>query len=1198
MLKRLELIGFKSFADKTLLDFGPGITAVVGPNGSGKSNIVDAVRWILGEQSAKSLRGDEMADVIFNGSTTRRALGMAEVTLTLDNSKRALTIEADEVQVTRRVYRDGEGEYLINKQPARLRDIKEMFLGSGAGGSAYCIIEQGGVQAILEASTLDRRTIFEEAAGISRFKAKKIETLRKLENVEQNLLRLADILKELDEQLRKTKLQASKAQRYQEYLERLKALRVAQSLEEYHQHTMQLAAVSRALESLRASLAERTHEDEQREARLQSLERASAGAEGDVQRVEVALSEAKERLTTEAATHRIEQEKTAGLEKEIAKTRGEWQTLNWELARANLTAEQAGRELAEIEAGFAGQAEALNQLERELTRIAQRSSELADQGQRDKDDYFQLFNQQVQRQNEERQKRSLIVQLQQQRQRLQRKAELGAQQLTQLNDALQVLTQSEQEAEEQLSATRAKLADERGQRDACRRTQEQIAEQLAYSREQRGALASRINVLEGLERSKEGLSAGVKEVLALINQPEAGPWRSIVGLVADLLTVRHEYAPLIDIALGARAQSLLVRNAGDLAAALAVRGETFSGRVTFWPAPSAMPWLNGAGDSLPNHAGLIGSAARLVTCTHPEFAHLPEHLLGTTLVVQDLATARGLAAEMSGYRFVTLQGELLESNGELTVGAHHAESGILSRKSELRELRARETELDSQIAAIEQKLVAAREELARHDTHVEQAQQEIEILAQQATEMRSEQKQERQRHELVAQQMETDSSEIQQFDRDLAALMEALPNAEALARAAEQQVEALRRRQELALVEARDLGQKREDGERKRTEITALVAQAKEQRKNAIDRARQAQDALRQKRLDQRSKQEQLANLQELLRLSEQVMLRASDAMAQAYLDKDHAERQGRQFRAAAEALKQERQTFLEQAHSARQVWQGLHQQLSERELEANDLGHRREGLATRLREEHGLELVDLYRDYRPPAAAADAADAHEEIDELKRKMTRLGNVNPDALQELRELEARGATLRTQQDDLAAAKKSLDEIIHRINDDSRSLFTASFEAIRGHFQDLFRKLFGGGMADVVLEDPNDVLESGVDIVARPPGKELRSISLLSGGEKTLTAVALLLAIFRSKPSPFCLLDEVDAALDEANIGRFAAVLRDFLDLSQFIIITHAKKTMAAADVLYGVTMQESGISQRIAVRLEDFPDDEAAKKAG
>lgn len=1198
MLKRLELIGFKSFADKTQFDFGPGITAVVGPNGSGKSNIVDAVRWILGEQSAKSLRGDEMADVIFNGSTTRRALGMAEVTLTLDNSKRALAVDADEVQVTRRVYRDGEGEYLINKQPSRLRDIKEMFLGSGAGGNAYCIIEQGGVQAILEASTRDRRTIFEEAAGISRFKAKKIETLRKLENVEQNLLRVADILQELEEHLRKTRLQASKAQRYQEYLERLKRLRVAQSLDEYHRHTLHLALINQAVEELRTSLAERVNEDEQREARLQSLEKAVADAEGEAQRAETALTEAKDKLTTEAATHRIEQEKTAGLEKEIVKTRSDWQTLNWELAHAARAAEQSGRELAEIEAVFATQTETLHQLERELTQVTHRLSELADQGQRDKDEYFQLFNQQVQRQNEERQKRSLIGQLQQQRLRLQRKAELGAQQLTQLDNELRVLTQSEQETQGQLTATRTRLADQRCKRDESRRAQEQIAEQLANQREQRGALASRMNVLEGLERSQEGLSAGVKEVLALVNQPDPGPWRSVVGLVADLLTVRHEYAPLIDVALGNRAQSILVRSLDGLSGALAAKTGEFSGRVTFWPAPTALPWLSGNGPSLPQHSGLVASAARLVSCTHPEFTHLPEHLLGTTLVVKDLATAHSLAATMQGFRFVTLQGDLLECDGELTVGVHHAESGILSRKSELRELRVCVTELDSQIAAIEQQLGTVRENLARCDAQVEQAQQEVEILGQQVMELRTKQKQERQRHDQVVQQIETDSSEIQQFDRDLKALEEALPQAAALARAAEEQVEAFKRRQEAALVEARDLGARREAGERRRTDITAALAQAREQRKNASEHACQAQESLRQKQSDQRAKQEQLAGLQELLRLSEQVMLRASDAMAQAYLAKDSAERLGRQFRADAERLKHERQTFLEQAHTARQTWQTLHQQLSERELEANDLNHRREGLALRLREEHELDLVELYRDFKPPTEATEATAAQEEIAEVKRKMQRLGNVNPDSLQELRELEARAVNLQTQHSDLSAAKKSLDDIIDKINEESRALFAASFEAIRGHFQELFRKMFGGGMADVVLEDPDDVLESGVDIVARPPGKELRSISLLSGGEKTLTAVALLLAIFRSKPSPFCLLDEVDAALDEANIGRFAAVLRDYLDLSQFIIITHAKKTMAAADVLYGVTMQESGISKRIAVRLEDFPDDEAAKKAG
>jgi chromosome segregation protein len=438
---------------------------------------------------------------------------------------------------------------------------------------------------------------------------------------------------------------------------------------------------------------------------------------------------------------------------------------------------------------------------------------------------------------------------------------------------------------------------------------------------------------------------------------------------------------------------------------------------------------------------------------------------------------------------------------------------------------------------------------------------------------------------------------MQNLDQELADLQQAHAAAAAEARQAQEVVQQVQARQRAAEEEARALEARRHQSEQACANARVALGMAEERRRANAERHQQAQRDHKDRQAEQRQKQEQLAGLQERLRASEQAALTASAGLAQAYLDKENAERESRQHRAEAERLRAERQLVAEQAQTVRQQWQGLREEAHGLELESSNLRHRLDDLVARLREDHDLDLVALYAEYRPPEAPPDAAAAQEEIADLKKKVARLGSVSLDSLQELQELESRAGALQTQHDDLDAARKALDEIIGRINHDSQELFTTTFAAIRGHFQELFRKMFGGGMADVVLEDPTDVLESGVEIVARPPGKELRSLSLLSGGEKTLTAVALLLAIFRSKPSPFCILDEVDAALDEANTGRVAAALRDYLALSQFIVITHHKRTMAVADVLYGVTMQEAGISKRIAVRLEDYPDEEV-RKAG
>jgi chromosome segregation protein len=617
---------------------------------------------------------------------------------------------------------------------------------------------------------------------------------------------------------------------------------------------------------------------------------------------------------------------------------------------------------------------------------------------------------------------------------------------------------------------------------------------------------------------------------------------------------------------------------------------------------------------------VIAVAEQLVTCDHPEVADLPRQLLGQTLIVRDLDTARQLAARAGGYRYVTLQGELLEPDGTLTVGTHHAETGILSRKSELRELREQAIVLDERIAVTEHGLLDLRERAAALDTRLGSIQEEIDVLAEQAADLRSRLVQRRQRREGLHEEVAISRSEISGVEHDIQELEESWRRARAQAEAADAQVQALQARLQGADQEIRQREHQRQ--QRQQDVTTAKVALAKiEERLTALRaKHRQTQTDLEQRRQEQAQGDQRLTAARSRLEESARTMLQASSMLAEWYLRKESAEHRAAELVGQREAQRQERHTLTERAQAARSEWRTHQEQAHARELVVNDMRHHREGIAERLREDYQIELAELYQqaladgrfaavpeetatapeiddlpeqDDRPPPQGRqlDAAVINEEIAELRRKLNRLGSVNLDSLQELAELEARADTLQTQFDDLAAAKRSLEEIIAEINRDSRRLFSETFAAIRGHFQELFRKLFGGGMADIVLEEESDILESGIEIIARPPGKELRSISLMSGGEKTMTAVALLLAIFRSKPSPFCILDEVDAALDEANIGRFTAVLRDFLDQSQFIIITHSKKTMAVADVLYGVTMQESGVSKRVAVRFEDWVED-------
>jgi chromosome segregation protein len=1259
MLNRLELVGFKSFADKTVFDFGDGITAIVGPNGSGKSNIVDAVRWILGEQSAKSLRGGEMADVIFNGSSSRRSLGLAEVTMTFDNMRSHLALDAQEVQITRRVYRSGEGEYLINGQVCRLKDIKDLFLGSGAGNDAYCIIAQGKVDVLLQASTRDRRSIFEEAAGISRFKAKKIETLRKLERVDQNLQRVRDIIEEVEKQLRTVKLQASKAQRFQEYSQRLRALRVALGLKDYHRLTEALRREEAQLNQLRGELDQRAARAGACEAEAERLEILLADLDDALHEGEGALARVLGQIRAEETTLTREAALTADLEAELGRTRSRLGELTARVGTLAETVARSAAEYTEADTHAARHRQDVAERTAALTQTKAWVDALHEQLTHDKAEHLDQMRRAAHRQNEAVAARAQLDNLRRERDRLRHRSAQAAENLASIDVELDELVAAEAEVNDRLGAARRRLQEARHDQERLGQLRDRTTEHISELRQQRSGLDSRAVVLDGLIKSREGLGAGVREVIGLIEQPEPGPWAAVLGMIADFLTVKREYAPLIDIALGEWAQRFIVRDIDRLAAALGCRREPFAGRVSFLPLAaggeragdgtaraelrrnrlvqlSLLSRVRQPGEKnvTPEHPGMVAAADQLVSCDHPELGDLPAQLLGRTLVVRDLATARAIAEHAPGFRLVTLAGELLEPDGTLTVGTHHAETGILSRNSELRELRELVVRLDARLVDLERDLADLRDRVLDAEQQAQEEQEQIDVLGEQAADLRGRVQRHRDRRQGLHEEVTVSRDEMQRIDEEFAGLERTWHESQAQAAEAEAQVQILHARMHEADEELRHKDRDRQLQQASCTDAQVALATAEERLRSLEVQHQQLEREQRQRGQELLLARQSLADGRAKMTESQATMLRATAVLAQAYLDKEGAQRRCAELAQQREQKRQERGRLTQQAQAVRAEWRKHQETVHERDLEVSNLRHQRATLVQRLKDDYQLDLAQLYAHSYTAKNAADAEkvsgpfsaatvpdepvtngsaamgpdtlsgpalsvpaltnpeEINAEIEELRRKLSRLGSVNLDSLAELNELETRSASLTAQFDDLTGAKKNLDEIIGKINQDSRTLFIDTFTAIRAHFQELFRKLFGGGMADVVLEDEADVLESGIEVIARPPGKELRSISLMSGGEKTMTAVALLLAIFRSKPSPFCLLDEVDAALDEANISRFTAVLREFLDQSQFIIVTHSKKTMAAADVLYGITMQESGISKQVAVRFEDWVEDE------
>jgi chromosome segregation protein len=790
------------------------------------------------------------------------------------------------------------------------------------------------------------------------------------------------------------------------------------------------------------------------------------------------------------------------------------------------------------------------------------------------------------------------------RTRLSTKATQYTEQLASLDIELEVLQRGEQDILTRKAAAWDEVLELNRQRDHWRRQAEGAKDLLAQLRAQRTGLANRVEVLEGLERSLEGLGTGVREVVALL-ESEKAVRTLVVGLVADVLTVPRDVAPLIDIALGEAAQRFVVRDELKLDGWLRQRTAPLAGRVGFVP----LREVGRSGDEL-GPAGAFAAflaehgaerAAASVRCADAALMGVPEQLLGRTLIVPDLATARVMRSaearfEAGPCRYVTRQGELLDDDGTLTVGTHRAETGILSRKSELRELRERLQPLDERIQATEQHYDACRSSADALDAPLQALQAKIEVLTEEAGAQRSRIGTHRSNREGLHQDLASNRTALVDYDREVQQLEDKYAAAQRQAALTDERVALLEARLEQANHTIRRLEAEREARQTASTAAQVALAQAVE--RLAGLHARLEQVEAEQRTLDKQRAEcaDQQDELGDRLRTCELAALTGSAELAAAYARKETAERALASAAGERQLARARRQHLATQIAQVRSAWQEQHQAAAATELEVNALTLRRASVAERLREDYQLDLAAEYE--RVGGVVPEVpTEATSEIDELRRKLSRLGSVNLESLQELIEVETRAKELATQYDDLSKSQKALQDIINTINTDSRKLFSETFETVRRHFQDLFRKLFAGGMADVILEDETDVLESGIEVVARPPGKELRSISLMSGGEKTMTAVALLLAIFRNRPSPFCLLDEVDAALDEANTARLANVLREFLDRSHFIVITHKKRTMAAADVLYGITMAESGVSKQFSVRFEDWPDDQPAAAA-
>jgi chromosome segregation protein len=1192
MLKALELFGFKSFADKTRFEFPSGISVVVGPNGSGKSNVVDSVKWVLGSQSAKSLRGKEMTDVIFNGCASRGPAGTAEVTLTLDNSSGRLPIDAKEVHVARRVYRSGEGEYLINRQPCRLRDVRELLASTGITTEAYCIIEQGKVDALLQSSPKDRRVIFEEAAGISQFKIKKAAAARRMERVEQNLLRLSDIVDEVESRLRSIRIQAGKARRYREATERLKQLRTEVALVDWRALTKQLTSREAQLGELHNRIEERGAELAVNETAAQEIELRIEASAQQLRELEAVASATREQLAARQATLDNQQARRVELDEEFARIREQLAAMSSQGGSADERFRDAEQQLVVAQEELAtAEAECATQLE--LAQAAQvefDEAAAAEQPMRDRlAEHIRAvssFAEQVAAL--EPQIPHAVAALERIQARIGKLTEQNGQLSTELARLEKAEAEVAAQAEQHrtlLSGAERRLGDVRREFARADLLHRRTDAQLTRVRE-------RIAVLTELEDRLEGLGGGVQDVLRMVAEAPGELPAQVHGIVADLFHVDVDTASLVEVALGERTQYVVVSSAKTLLDWLEAHPIHVADRVGFLALDNRHMATVLDHVDLSAEPGVMGRADSYVEAA-AEFQPLVKRLLGRTWLVDQLATALRLFHTTGrGLEFVTSDGEFLAADGTLIVGPRQAAAGMLSRRSELRACHDQARDLERQLADQAGAHSRLDKERAEQESLVASSVSAFTVATGKLAEAHRQTASCAAKLEHVVQEQERFHDEIPQAEERIATMRSQIRTSseeQAKNRTAAEQLE-----QDLKIAEAKllvlDESQtKQHTAATERKIELARAEQRVEMLRQQMEQAQRSQQEreqlLAELRAQIESRKAQVVELDEALRTTR-------ESLADLSLAKQRHAQESAAHAAGTEGIRRERATLQEQIRARREQMTAMQAQQHKVEVTATKLRHERQTLAERMKDDYGIDLKTAEAAAGQDAdSVADREGVEKEIAQLRDQINHIGAINLEALDELDQIEARFEKLSGQYRDLVDAKESLERIVQRINVDSRQLFLATLETIRGHFQELFRRMFGGGEADIIVDEAGDILESGIEIIAKPPGKEACSIGLLSGGEKTLTCVALLLAVFRSKPSPFCILDEVDAALDEANIGRFVAVLREFLSFTQFIVISHSKKTMSGADTIYGVTMEESGVSKRVSVRFEDVSEE-------
>jgi chromosome segregation protein len=1181
-LNRLEMIGFKSFAQRTVIEFNPGITAIVGPNGCGKSNIVDALRWAMGEQSARHLRGQQMEDVVFNGSESLPPTGMAEVSIVFDNEDGRSPAEYanfSEIMVTRRLFRSGESQYAINKSDCRLKDVIELFLGTGVGNKAYSIVEQGKVDELVNSKPEDRRGVIEEAAGTSKYKSRKLVAEKKLERTQQNLLRVSDIVREIERQIRSMELQARKAERFRAVKSELKEKEFAWNYLQRESHGREIAALEAQLAGVENRLAECLAALHAREAESESVRLSLLEADKAIGRRQEVVYQLRAQIQNDEQKCDFYQRELAQLEQGEAETRAALA----QLGERTKSLAQEIEELDKAEASFIQlslfEETFLRDKEVELEKSQGRIRELQEEVDREKEALIDAANRISNLNNDALAKEKRRGEIEQE---LARSREEG----TQAAASLAACESKQGETARALSAC-INASRERGLEAAqvtasiqsLNKVREEQEKRIAGLKEQIQEHRSRLVSLEDLQKNYEGCQEGVRAIM-LKKQREAAP-NGIFGLVAEVLEAPEAYEKALTAVLGDRLQYVIVKGQEEGVESIEYLKREATGRGSFIPVQLSRKQHK----DLPlGEAEVVAPLLDMISVKEG-YRDVAEFLLSDVIIVRDLVSGLSLWNRNGFYcTLVTPEGEVVDPMGIVTGGnGASLEGSILAQRRRIREIALTLAELENKLPREALEMNAVKQDLDQAETRKSLLVAEIHRLDIERVRLEHENGDAAREQERLSRAARA----LLEAQYDLGAALETLHGEIERCRSEAQRHVREKAERERALaakqLELAELRQAAETADAAVTQSRIRNAALSERRENTHVNLGNRRK-LQQETADEiAARRERLGDIQRRRADIDHALVQTKTALDRNRAESTTLEERLQEDRQNYRAISMQLAEIGEAIKELRPQAEGCQEERSRIQLRLAEKRLQLQHLAENLREKYAVELESLAAE--TAANGSSATELVAEIDDLRGRLERMGEVNLAAIGEYEELTERFQFMARQKQDLEKSIADLQQTIVKLNRICRLRFKESFELINEKFEAIFPRLFRGGKARLVLTDENDYLETGVEIVVQPPGKKLQSITLLSGGEKALTAVSLLFAIFLTKPSPFCFLDEVDAPLDDANLDRFNELIQEMSEHSQFILVTHNKKTMQAAEVLYGVTMAEPGVSKIVSVKL-------------